>query len=81
MIRTAPTPCELSVTRILVWLAETEMSNLQIAKRAKVDERTLRDAVKQGGAWNPTVKTVAKLEAAIPSDWQPPRNNGKRRAA
>jgi hypothetical protein len=57
-------------------LAETDLSNLKIAKRAGVNERTLRDALKQGDEWNPTVKTVAKLEAAIPSDWQPPRRNG-----
>lgn len=79
MVRSVPTPCEQSVTRIKAWLADSGLSNLQIAKRAGVDEKTLRDATSKPN-WNPTIRTVHKLEAAIPHDWQPPKS-GKRRGA
>lgn len=85
MIRVAPTPCSQSLARVKAWLASAPESRLKIAKAAGVDEKTLRDAAEKP-AWNPTVKTLQKLEAVVPRDWQPPPNgrngkNGKRRAS
>lgn len=74
MTRTA---CDQCVTRIQQWLAETEESNLRIAKRADVHEKTVRDAA--AADWNPRISTLAKMAAAIPRDWQPQR--AKRRTA
>jgi transcriptional regulator with XRE-family HTH domain len=63
-------------SRVLAWLQYSELPNAQIARSAGVDEKTIRNAKR--GEWNPTVETLAKLEAVMPADWQPPK---KKRAA
>lgn len=81
MIRIAPTPttCSQCFTRVKAWLAARTESRLSIAKASGVQEKTLRVADAEGDEWNPTVKTLLKLEAVIPHDFQPRRNgNGKR---
>ena len=60
-----------AVERVRAWLATANgRGELRaLAAAARVDEKTLRLA--GGKAWNPTVNTLQKLEALIPSDWQP----------
>jgi transcriptional regulator with XRE-family HTH domain len=83
MIRATPSSgtCTQCFSRVKAWLATRTQSRLSIAKAAGVEEKTLRVAEAEGDRWNPTVRTLQKLEAVIPNDWTPPRNNGKRKAA
>jgi DNA-binding phage protein len=53
---------------VRAWLATSKKSRSQIAKETGVDEKTLRLAAKAG--WNPTVKTLQKLEAMVPNGWR-----------
>lgn len=53
--------------RVRAWLAINSDDRLEIAKKAGVDEKTLRLAASDD--WNPTVKTLEKLESVIPADW------------
>ena len=41
----------------------------RFAVESNVAEATLRDI--DGADWNPTVRTLEKLEALIPRDWRP----------
>ncbi len=66
-----------SVGRVRAWLAAHAISDnarRQIADEAQVDEKTIRHALNTD--WNPTRKTLEKLEALIP-----PNFKRKRRAA
>lgn len=66
-----------AAARVRAWLCSNDRPSMQIAKEAGVDDKTIRNAIK--GRWNPTVETLAKLEAVIPADWQQPAK--RRRAA
>jgi hypothetical protein len=83
MIRTkAPPPLSTqSKSRVLAWLEREVTSNAlraKIAEAADVDEKTLRIAVqKERKEWNPRVRTLEKLEAVIPHDWQPDSKRGR----
>jgi hypothetical protein len=58
-----------SVARVKAWLAANDANREEIATTAKVDEKTLRLA--KEADWNPTRKTLEKLEALIPADFAP----------
>ena len=58
-----------AAARVREWLRCTDRPSMQIAREAGVDDKTIRNAIK--GKWNPTVETLAKLEALIPTGWQP----------
>lgn len=62
-------PVSQSVARLRAWLTANREDRPRIAAEAGVDEKTLRLAEADG--WNPTIKTVEKLEAVMPPDWQP----------
>jgi hypothetical protein len=59
-----------SLARVRAWITNADRPKAQIADEAGVDEKTVRLAV--GRDWNPTAKTLEKLEAIVPADWQPP---------
>ncbi len=69
MIRAQETTSTQSAARVRAWLASVETSRAKIAADAGVDEKTVRLAAVDG--WNPTLETLSKLEAVIPSDFQP----------
>lgn len=62
-------PVSQSVARLRAWLTANREDRPRIAAEAGVDEKTLRLA--EGNDWNPTIKTIGKLEAVMPTDWQP----------
>lgn len=73
-----------SVVRVRTWLAANaaaERERKQVATKAGVHEKTLRLAQEDG--WNPTRKTLEKLEALIGRDFLPSKAKprSKRRAA
>ncbi len=80
MIRAAPDSSVITqtISRIRAWLASSEEgTRSRIAADAGVDEKTVRLAIELDD-WNPTAKTLRKLEAAVPADWQAPK---RKRAA
>lgn len=70
MIKTKPIPTlsAQAKSRVRAWLAATDMTRTQITNASKVNEKTIRLALK--GTWNPTADTLSRLEMLIPSDWQ-----------
>ncbi len=58
-----------AVARVQAWLAESDRPRRQIAEQAGVHEKSLRLALARG--WNPTARTLQKLEALIPANWTP----------
>lgn len=57
------------VHHVRAWIAASGRPNTHIAEQAGVDEKTIRLAVKP--EWNPRVKTLGKLAAIVPADFQP----------
>lgn len=55
--------------RVRAWIVSSDLPKAAIAAKAKVDEKTVRQAA--SGDWNPTVNTLAKLEALLPAGWKP----------
>lgn len=74
MIRTHQTCTAKCVSRVKAWLSADQQPRLKIAQQSGVDEKTLRLALEQAN-WNPTAKTLIKLETIIPKDFQP--KNGR----
>lgn len=56
-----------AVDRVRSWIAGSELPKAEIAAKADVDEKTVRQAT--GDDWNPTVNTLRKLERIVPPDW------------
>ena len=54
-----------SLARVEAFLASTNLSALEIAKRANVDDKTIRNArlLARKGQWNPRAETLARLES------------------
>lgn len=77
MIPARHTPITHAVARVRAYLAAIDSgTKASVAEAAGVDEKTLRLAKRDD--WNPTTKTLQKLEAVIPDSWQPlPRRKGK----
>ena len=59
-----------SIRRIRAYRAEQGLSTLDLSRKAGLSESTIRNM--DSPKWNPEAKTLAKLEAVIPPDWQPP---------
>ncbi|WP_428673655.1 hypothetical protein [Reyranella sp.] len=64
---TTPT-IEAALARVKDWIARCGESNYSIATAAGVDEKTVRQAHRDG--WNPTAEIVGRLETVIPEDWR-----------
>jgi len=54
-----------SLARVEAFLAATDLSALELARQAKVDDKTIRLARK--GRWNPTAETLERLESIVPT--------------
>lgn len=58
-----------AVARVRAWRQAMGWAPYRFATAAGVSEATLRGIDSED--WNPTVRTLERLEAVIPSDWQP----------
>lgn len=65
-----------AISRIQLWLQQSGQTNAALAAAAGVDEKTIRQAAADG--WNPTMSTLRKVLAVVPSNWRP---SPRRRAA
>ncbi|MEI6861604.1 MAG: hypothetical protein WCL04_05065 [Verrucomicrobiota bacterium] len=74
---------DATISRIQRWLRDTDQTNAALAAAAGVDEKTIRQAA--GPGWNPTMSTLRKVMAIVPSVWRPgealPRKAVRRRVA
>jgi transcriptional regulator with XRE-family HTH domain len=57
------------IARIRAWRVQSNIAPSRFAEEAGVSESSLRGIDQPG--WNPTVRTLEKLEAQIPADWHP----------
>lgn len=63
------TSATAAVARVRAWRAAKGWAPYRYATEAGVGEATLRGMDADG--WNPTLRTLEKLEALIPRDWLP----------
>lgn len=59
-----------AIARVRAWRRTQGWALYKFAMEAGVAEATLRGM--DGPNWNPTVRTLEKLEATIPTDWRVP---------
>jgi transcriptional regulator with XRE-family HTH domain len=64
-----PVTTESVIARILAWMRANRLSAEALAQRAGIAGNTVRGIEKPD--WQPSVKTLRKLEAVIPASWRP----------
>jgi hypothetical protein len=62
------TSVELALQTVRDWAERSGESNEALGQRAGVTEKTVRQAKRP--QWNPRARTLAKLLAALPANWQ-----------
>jgi len=65
---TSPVSATSAVARVRAWRVANDWAPYRFATEAGVAEATLRDM--DADEWNPTLRTLEKLEALIPKGWR-----------
>lgn len=64
-----PATLDACLVRIREWATANDWRPARLAREAGIAENVTRDMF--AGTWSPTASSIRKLEAVIPSGWQP----------